>query len=855
MCTSSRATSRHSLDRTIRLLSTAWALSLIFFVFMALLSEALLESFLYQQDDALEIIHQSGKQSAYSQEIALYASQMVVAGSADGRAQARQDLLTTVQKMRANHEQLAHRRALDETLRRLYFGGPFSLDERLHRYWDVAERFANAPDAQITPDNTRFRYLIAEASALLALLEQITEQRQQLAESHFHQLSNGNFARVALVVAVGLLQALFIARPLVGQARDKARALLVEVRQRERAEQQLRALVNHFPNGLLALFDTDKRHLIVGGSGLAEFDLSQAELEGKTIGELTNKPLIALAESVYNRVLNGETVVTVERDGQQVHLIQAIPVHDQEGIVGGIIMTQNITQQKALEDALREKQRYLDQINRRIPDVICVYDLLEDRVIFSNRPVSALLGYGEDPNPMPDLTEILQPDDYALYQLAKERQRQLNDDEMLEDEYAAHNANGGIAWLHTRTYVFKRAPNGAVQQVISVIQDVTERKRVEETLIESQLFVERITSTMPDLLYIYDLTDKRNVYANRSLPRLLGYSYNEIQKMGEQLLARIMHPDDYAAYQRSLSRYDRAADDEVLESEYRYLHKDGHYRWLYTRETIFARSPDGRPSQILGIAQDITERKVAEDQARQLVLEQERIKMLSNFITATSHELRTPLAVISSSLFILSESPDPDRRKAKIAAIEEQIKRISALLDQMHRLARLDAIHKVDIEPLAVDELLQSAHTQKAAEARQKGVTLTIASLSTAHVAGQATDLTDALAELVDNAIRYTPAGGRVELSAESTEDAVIIRVRDSGRGIPPENLERIFERFFKGSAARTADSSGNGLGLVIVKRIIELHRGSIAADSVEGQGSVFTIHLPKLRQVLPHLS
>jgi len=148
-------------------------------------------------------------------------------------------------------------------------------------------------------------------------------------------------------------------------------------------------------------------------------------------------------------------------------------------------------------------------------------------------------------------------------------------------------------------------------------RDVTEKKRAEERLQESQHFIERIAETTPGVLYVYDLLEARNIYLNGQVNKLLGYTPQQIQEMGTEFLPNLMHPDNLARSPVMYKRFDSAKDGDILENEYRMRHANGEWRWFCSRDTIFTRNADGSPHQIVGTTFDITERKQVEEQLRQ----------------------------------------------------------------------------------------------------------------------------------------------------------------------------------------------------------------------------------------------
>jgi len=154
--------------------------------------------------------------------------------------------------------------------------------------------------------------------------------------------------------------------------------------------------------------------------------------------------------------------------------------------------------------------------------------------------------------------------------------------------------------------------------LILMILEVLRRKKVEHLLRERNRFIESLVKMMPDILYIYDLIDQKNIYSNDGVQRVLGYSVEELQTMGRHLITDLMHPDDLPTYlEKTVPRYAVAKDYEPITHQYRMKHKSGAWRWLYSNETIYSRNPDGTPRQVFGIIHDITEQKLAEEKIRE----------------------------------------------------------------------------------------------------------------------------------------------------------------------------------------------------------------------------------------------
>lgn len=180
----------------------------------------------------------------------------------------------------------------------------------------------------------------------------------------------------------------------------------------------------------------------------------------------------------------------------------------------------------------------------------------------------------------------------------------------------------------------------------SIFQDIRERKQIEEQLQKSQHFIQQVADATPGILYIYDLIDQCNVYVNRQIGEVLGYTSDEIQAMGSLLFPTLMHPDDLATLSAHIQRFDRAQDGEMIEREYRMRHADGEWCWLWSRDLIFSRTATGSPHQVLGISHDITDRKQAQLSLQQTE-ERLQLALSSTQMVAWDLDIQTQQVVCS----------------------------------------------------------------------------------------------------------------------------------------------------------------------------------------------------------------
>jgi len=220
------------------------------------------------------------------------------------------------------------------------------------------------------------------------------------------------------------------------------------------------------------------------------------------------------------------------------------------------------------------------------------------------------------------------------------------------------------------------------------------------------------------------------------------------------------------------------------------------------------------------------------------------------FTADASHELRTPLTAILGQIDVALERPrEAEGYRKTLTTIREQAQRLARLVGDLLFLARADAQSAPPVvEAIDISALLRAvaAQVEPLAAAREQRIELTAAPL---QVKGNEDDLIRLFLNLLDNAIRYTPQGGRIALSCTNGGGEVIIRISDSGPGIAPEHLPRLFDRFYRVDRGRSRAHGGSGLGLTIAQSIAQAHGGRIAAESVVGQGSTFIVTLPATGQ------
>jgi signal transduction histidine kinase len=255
-------------------------------------------------------------------------------------------------------------------------------------------------------------------------------------------------------------------------------------------------------------------------------------------------------------------------------------------------------------------------------------------------------------------------------------------------------------------------------------------------------------------------------------------------------------------------------------------------RWL--RASALPVLDDGT---VLLVVRDVTEAKRLDAVRR-------------DFVANASHELKTPAASLQAAAETIQTASrdDPAVVPRFAAQLEREAARLSRIVSDLLDLSRLESGSELD-ESVAFDALLRDEVERFEEPAAEAGVELTIQADVVPRVRGSARDLALLVRNLVDNAIRYTRASGRVDVSLCAEDGEVVLSVRDTGLGIPQRDLPRVFERFYRVDRARSRETGGTGLGLSIVRHVVENHGGRISVESELGRGTRFQVRLPATEQ------
>jgi PAS domain S-box-containing protein len=508
-------------------------------------------------------------------------------------------------------------------------------------------------------------------------------------------------------------------------------------------------------------------------------------------------------------------------------------------VVGNL---RDITERKRAEEALRDSEEKLQAMFESVNDGITVTDL-DGKIQQVNDAVVYIHGYNNK-------DELL---GLSGFELIAERDRSRAIENMGRTLNEGSISNLEYKFLSKERKEFDaelsvsllRDASGTPSGFIGITRDVSERKRMQEALQQSEEHFRALIENSLEAIAIVD-RDGMLTYESPSFERLMGYTLED--HIGKSPFGYI-HEDDL---QRVANMFTELSQDPgtTARAELRVWHSDSTLRTIEVVGQNLLDNP--AVGGIVANIRDITERKQAEEELKQLYRQerelrqqlQDEIKRRVEFTRALAHELKTPLTsvIASSDLLALEVHNEPLQTLAK--TIQQGATNLDSRIDELLDLARGEVgMLQLKLEPVDIAMLLRQTADSMTALASRRGQSLALSlPLTLPTVKADASRLQQIITNLLNNAIKFTPVGGNIKLGAKQKESAVIVEVKDTGRGISKEDQRLLFEPYQR---LQRDSSVGLGLGLALCKTLIELHDGQIWVKSNVGKGSTFGFSLP----------
>jgi signal transduction histidine kinase len=378
-------------------------------------------------------------------------------------------------------------------------------------------------------------------------------------------------------------------------------------------------------------------------------------------------------------------------------------------------------------------------------------------------------------------------------------------------------------------------------------------EQLSRSLGEEQARFQRAIGKIDDLIWTVEIRPDGKIrpeFSSGDASGLLG----GVRPDGENdswAVPEMCHPQDrplLAAFE------DQVRAGVAAEVELRIVGYDGETRWAWLRGT-----PRRERKQLFcdGILTNVTEHhQMAEHREHLLQLEQEQVRKLvqlnqlrEELLAVTGHELRTPLAVIRGYIELLLEDTDlTDVQRKHLEVVANRARQVGILVDDIFDLAKFSAgLESIDVQPVSLGDAVADVVEDHRPTADAADVAIEV-DVSPVTVAADPVRLRQILDNLLSNAIKYSLPGGLISVTARCEGDTATIAVSDGGIGIPPGELEHVFDRMYRASSAKDRDIKGTGLGLSVTKALVEAHDGSISVVSRPGGGTEFTVAIPVQR-------
>lgn len=502
----------------------------------------------------------------------------------------------------------------------------------------------------------------------------------------------------------------------------------------------------------------------------------------------------------------------------------------------------NINEQRIME---KEVRLFLSMFNASNDGIVMGQD---GKISFANRALADIFSYQSgDELTGKDILDLVSNDDslkVAEYFRLLERKKDVPS----RLDFLGKKKDGSVFHAEISASTFELEENSFI---VMIVRDVSERIRAQRAIRESEEKYRNITENIDDFLFTFERLNStlRPVFCTTSVQKITGYTQSDFLTDGK-LFFKIIHPDDFQVFKPKLMNLLKSRIQNSGEFEFRIINKHGNIVWVRTKLNL-VRIGAGRIQKIYGLVSDVTFRKRAEEELKKST--QNLIKLnetKDRFISIISHDLRTPFSSILGFTDLLINDKDltEEEKKQYFRYIQDSSKSMLLLVNSLLDWTRLQT-GRIKFEPQKIDvtQIVEDTINSISGVSLQKRVEIINLIRDERLVFADKSLLSQVFANLISNAIKFTNEGGKIYVSLTATNNPRFLEfsVKDTGVGIKPENLDKLFSIESKFTSDGTAGEKGSGLGLSLVREIVERHNGKIWVKSKFGEGSDFRFTLP----------
>lgn len=602
-------------------------------------------------------------------------------------------------------------------------------------------------------------------------------------------------------------------------------------------EELMRLFVEHAPASL-AMFDKDIRYLSVSNRWLSDLGMEGQDIIGMshydTIPDIDDE-----IKNLHQRALQGEVIVreedyfeTPNKGGQWIHW-ETRPWKTSEGKIGGIVIfAENVTERKHAQEKIRHNEAKYRSLFEQSNDAIFL-NRTDGTIVDVNEKACEMFGYSKEELKKKTIVDLLAPDHISFGEAGMQDFR----DKGVASLYTQYQkANGEVFDAEVNAKIIDMEEKLAQ----GIIRDVSDRKQAEEKIIRSEMRYRALFEKSNDAVLLHDLTGKI-LDINDKACTMFGYSKEEFMKLN---IIDLILPEDK---QRTIEAMGKVKENRNWRNETRMIGSDGSLLYLDVSGSLV----EMQQNIIQAVGRDITDRIKAEEGMMRAKIEAETAsRAKTEFLATMSHELRTPLnSIIGFSDIMLDGMAGElvDKQEHYIEHISHSGRHLLNLINDILDISKIEAgkmelyLEEVEIKK-AVNEIVTI--TDSLAARKNINVNVNIPDGIPA-IRADKSKLKQILYNILGNAIKFTDDNGHVSIRVSYSAESVIVSITDTGIGISPEDKKKLFKPFSQIDASISRRYEGTGLGLALVKELIELHGGMIWVESEAGKGSTFSFKLP----------
>lgn len=642
-----------------------------------------------------------------------------------------------------------------------------------------------------------------------------------------------------------------------------------DISERKEFEEQIEllSLVASRTSNMIVITDADARTLWVNDAFLESTELTPQEIIGKKPGHLLQgtdtdaETVEIIRRAVQNHAPFHVELVNYTKSGKRYWVnIKADPYFDDGGRVLGFVGVQkDVTERKMMEQELRAREKELRMVLDATSDGIWKWYFAENRFELSDR-FYAMLGYEREELSLDRerWNNLLHPDDRDSVTETMRAYRQ-HPKEFFVSKYRLRAKNGEYKWIHGAGRVVEWSDDGKPVLLIGSNRDVTREYEQEQELLASARETENFRRALEQSALV-SITDTAGaiVYANDKFAEISGYSIEELHGQNHRLVNSGVHSKEFFR-----EMWQTISSGEAWRGEICNRAKNGQLYWVETSINPMVNT-EGKIYRYLSVRYEITQRKRVEEELRLFNEDlerrvQERTQQLQTLnaekdeiLGIAAHDLKNPLTAIMLTAELIDygiQKMTPAMIQEKTRSIEETARRMFAIINNLLSINRIESgklfVESVEFDIKSVVEAVVDMYRDRA---RTKNISLHTSRLDeNAIVFADERLMTEIIENLLSNAIKYSELQSLVDVRVVVDSSRVRVEVQDAGPGISAEDQQKLFGKFVRLSAQPTGGEHSTGLGLSIVKKLVETMQGKVWCESVLGQGATFIVEFARV--------